>query len=177
LKKSCFHHKIAALLNNPRRESQCDAMPDSIHLTVATVIHREGHFLMVRELDNGREVINQPAGHVEPGETLQEAALRETLEETGWHIHLTGFLGINHYRSPGNGKTYYRVSFVAEPLRTQSNARLDEDIVAAEWLSHQTIASSGQLRSPMVLSDINLFLTNSIYPLDIVKYFDDGSSL
>ena len=143
-------------------------MPDSIHLTVATVVPREGRFLVVRERENGLEVINQPAGHVEPGETLQQAALRETFEETGWRVALTGLLGLSHYTSPRNGRTYYRVSFVAEPLARESEAMLDEEIIAAEWLPLEVLEQSPNLRSPMVVSDIRKYLANAIYPLDFI---------
>jgi len=151
-------------------------MSDRIHLTVATVIHREGRFLMVRENDDGREVINQPAGHVEPGETLQQAALRETLEETGWRVTLTGLLGFSHYRSPGNGKTYYRVSFTAEAVAREENFRLDADIVCAEWLSREELAASNQLRSPLVLADIGKYLSGIIYPLEIIDNLQGSTS-
>lgn len=143
-------------------------MTDTIHLTVATVVHRNGRFLMVVENDGGRTVINQPAGHVEAGESLRAAALRETLEETGWHVQLTGFTGITHYRSPTNGKTYYRVSFVADPVREEIGAELDGDIVETCWLTREEIAGSDQLRSPMVLSDIEKYIKKNIYPIDLV---------
>ncbi|KJS05785.1 MAG: hypothetical protein VR73_11545 [Gammaproteobacteria bacterium BRH_c0] len=145
-------------------------MPDQIHLTVATVVHRDGKFLMVREREAGEEVINQPAGHVEPGETLQQAALRETLEETGWHVELTGFLGISTYRSPRNGATYYRVSFAAEPLHADESLELDADIISAEWLDLDAIHNQrALLRSPLVLSVIEHFLSGPVYPLDIIS--------
>lgn len=145
-------------------------MPDQIHLTVATVVHRDGKFLMVREREAGEEVINQPAGHVEPGETLQQAALRETLEETGWHVELTGFLGIATYRSQRNGATYYRVSFAAEPLHADESLELDADIICAEWLDLDTIHSQHHLlRSPLVLSVIENFLSGPVYPMDVVS--------
>ncbi|MCV6604568.1 MAG: NUDIX domain-containing protein, partial [Porticoccaceae bacterium] len=67
-------------------------MGEQIHLTVATVVERNGKYLCVSEYDGDRLVINQPAGHVEPGEELTAAARREALEETGWHITLTGFM-------------------------------------------------------------------------------------
>jgi len=143
-------------------------MPDRIHLTVATVIHRDGRFLVVRENDNGRQVINQPAGHVEPGETLQQAALRETFEETGWRVALTGLLGLSHYRSPSNGKTYYRVSFTADALTRDETFVLDTDIICAEWLSLEELAASTQLRSPLVLSDIRKYLSGEVYPLAFI---------
>ena len=71
-------------------------MPNSIHLTVATVVERDSTFLMVRETIDGEQVINQPAGHVEPGEDVMAAALRETMEETGWEVAITGFLGFSN---------------------------------------------------------------------------------
>ena len=74
-------------------------MPDTIHLTVATVVERNGDFLMVRETQDGVQVINQPAGHVEPGEDVIAAALRETFEETGWEVKITGFLGFSNAKS------------------------------------------------------------------------------
>ena len=67
------------------------------HITVATVIEDDGRFLFVEEFKAGRMVLNQPAGHLEANESLREAALRETLEETGWEVKLTGLLGIYLY--------------------------------------------------------------------------------
>ena len=144
--------------------------PARIHLTVATVVERDGRFLMVRERDktSGEEVINQPAGHVEAGETLQEAALRETLEETGWQVELTGLLGFNHYRSPHNGKTYYRVSFIARPVAPVAGAELDSDIIDVNWLRPEELEKTSGLRSPMVLSDIKKHLKKVFYPLDFI---------
>ncbi len=147
-------------------------MPDTIHLTVATVVHRDGRFLLVREREAGREVINQPAGHVEPGETLEQAALREVLEETGWRVRLTGFIGIATYRSPRNGVTYYRMAFCAEAVEEQTDAPLDPDIIAREWWDLATIeANRSRLRSPMVLITIENFLAGPIYPLSIIHNF------
>ena len=91
-------------------------MPDIIHLTVATVVERNGEFLMVRETKDGVQVLNQPAGHVEPGEDVIAAALRETLEETGWEVKITGFLGFSNAMSVVTGITYYRLIFMAEPV-------------------------------------------------------------
>lgn len=150
-------------------------MPDRIHLTVATVIERDARFLMVRERDGGVEVINQPAGHVEPGETLEAAARRETLEETGWQVELTGLLGLSHYRSPRNGATYYRVSFCARPLKRTADAPLDEGIIAAEWLSPEALDGCDNLRSPMVLADIRRYLAGDIHPLALLHHHgEDG---
>ena len=81
------------------------------HITVATIVEDNGRFLMVEELKSGRTVLNQPAGHLDPNETLTEAAIRETLEETGWDVQPTGVLGIYLYTAPSNGVTYQRVCF------------------------------------------------------------------
>ena len=105
-------------------------MPNSIHLTVATVVERDSTFLMVRETIDGEQVINQPAGHVEPGEDVMAAALRETMEETGWEVAITGFLGFSNAMSPTTGITYYRLVFVAEALNFNADAEIDNDIVS-----------------------------------------------
>src|ERR1700756_5172493 len=81
------------------------------HITVATIVEDNGRFLMVEELKGGRAVLNQPAGHLDPNETLTEAAVRETLEETGWDVEATGIVGIYLYTAPSNGVTYQRGCF------------------------------------------------------------------
>src|SRR5690606_39291644 len=72
-------------------------------VTVATVVVAEGRVLMVEESVAGQLVLNQPAGHLEPDESLFEAALRETREETGWDVRLTAFVGAYQWRAPANG--------------------------------------------------------------------------
>jgi ADP-ribose pyrophosphatase YjhB (NUDIX family) len=141
------------------------------HVTVATVIEREGRFLLVEERDksSGQLVFNQPAGHLEPGESLSAAALRETLEETGWEIALRGLLGIALYRAPGNGKTYFRTTFLGEPLRRHDEAVLDADIHSVHWLDYEAIrANSGRMRSPLVLAAIEQYRRGICYPLDLI---------
>src|SRR5688572_31807102 len=69
------------------------------HVTVATIIERDDRFLMVYEEADGKKVYNQPAGHLDPNETLQEAAIRETLEETGWTVELTGVVRSEEHTS------------------------------------------------------------------------------
>ena len=89
------------------------------HVTVACVIEKDGKYLMVEERDktSGELVFNQPAGHLEHGESMTAAALRETLEETGWNVELKGVLGIALHLAPKTGITYLRTTFLATPLQ------------------------------------------------------------
>ncbi|MCP8898166.1 NUDIX hydrolase [Gilvimarinus xylanilyticus] len=145
--------------------SQRDFMP---HVTVACVIERDAQFLLVREWIDGRERLNQPAGHLEANETLAQAAVRETLEETGWHIELTGVVGVDLYTAPANGVTYVRTTFIGRALEEDANPQLDEGIIGPEWLTRDEIAARReQLRSPMVLDIIDQYLAGRRYPLEV----------
>jgi len=140
------------------------------HVTVATVIERNGRFLLVEERDqlSGGLVFNQPAGHVERGETLVEAALRETLEESGWEVEITGLVGLALRTAP-DGITYYRTTFHAMPLRALEQAPLDPDIHAVHWLQYEEIlANSARMRSPLVLAAIEQYRRGICYPLDLI---------
>ena len=145
-------------------------MPDKIHLTVATIVERDGQFLMVKETKFGRQVINQPAGHVEPGEDIQAAAIRETFEETGWIVELTGFLGFLTSFNETSGITYYRLAFAAEPVEFDVDARIDPDIDFALWMSYEEIQQNlQQLRSPGVISCLDDYLAERIFPMEIFR--------
>ncbi|TNF04192.1 MAG: NUDIX hydrolase [Gammaproteobacteria bacterium] len=145
-------------------------MPDRIHLTVATVVKRGEKFLLVREISNDESVLNQPAGHVEPGETPLEAAIRETLEETAWQINPTALISFTTYTSPDNGITYYRLAIAADAVEFDPQAKLDSDIEEALWLNYEEILQNEHsLRSPMVIQAINDYLNGPLYPLDILK--------
>ena len=148
-------------------------MPDwHAHVTVACVVEDGGRYLMVEERDKsgGELVFNQPAGHLETGETLAEAALRETLEETGWRIELVGILGFALYTAPANGVTYYRTNFLARPVARVEAADLDPDIHAVHWLDYEAIQSmSVRMRSPLVLAAIELQRRGTCYPLDLIQ--------
>jgi len=154
------------------------------HVTVATVVYRQqegdrdGKYLLVYEESEGQMVYNQPAGHLEADETLEQAALRETLEETGWHINLTGVLGITLYTSPRNGVTYHRTTFVAEPLTEVPNPTLDEGIEAAIWLSYEEILERrDQLRSEVVLEVIEDHRRDTCYPLEMIRTRGDSEAV
>ncbi len=142
------------------------------HLTVACVVEKDGQFLCVEELDNGTLVTNQPAGHVEQNETLVEAAIRETLEETQWRIEPTAILGNSYFTSPANNTTYFRTTFIAHALEFCQEQRMDSDIEQAVWLSFEQIeARKSRLRSPMVLQDFRRYKSGEQYPLQMINYF------
>ena len=142
-------------------------MSDHIHLTVATTCHKNGRLLMVEERDNEKLVINQPAGHVEAGESLKAAALRETLEETGYQVELQALLGISVLTST-NGTTYYRISFLADCPYQLANTQLDEDIERAVWMTPEEILASKNHRSDLVAKDVQRFLSGETYPLEML---------
>jgi ADP-ribose pyrophosphatase YjhB (NUDIX family) len=138
------------------------------HITVATIIAREDKFLMVEELQDGAKVYNQPAGHLEFGESLANAAVRETLEETNWTVEVTHLLGIYHYIAKGSETQYVRHCFVAEPVEEVHGRALDPDIINVTWLTYEQIANrTEQLRSPLVMSNIDDYLRGVKHPLAI----------
>lgn len=138
------------------------------HLVVASIIEHQGKFLMIEEVSDGIQVINQPAGHVEEGESLLQAVIRETLEETGWHAQINGLVGFYHYRSPHNGITYFRCCFHGQ-AKSQSDHPLDEGIIRTLWLSHAELkAQAARLRSPLVLTCLEDYLAGQRLPLESV---------
>ncbi|PCI76168.1 MAG: NUDIX hydrolase [SAR86 cluster bacterium] len=139
------------------------------HITVATIVERAGKFLMVKENSGGRLVYNQPAGHVEARESLLDAAIRETLEETAWRVNLEQLLGIYQYTSPDNGITYIRHCFIAKAIEPRTKRNLDEDITEAVWVSFEELEQrESQMRSPLVLEVIRDYLKGISYPLSLI---------
>jgi 8-oxo-dGTP pyrophosphatase MutT (NUDIX family) len=140
------------------------------HITVATVVENQGRFLLVEEFKGGRLVLNQPAGHLEANETLREAALRETLEETGWDVELTGIVGIYLYTAPSNGVTYQRVCFVAKALRHHPQRSLDSGIVGTAWLTRDELSGQPERwRSELVLRCIDDYLAGPLHDLELIR--------
>jgi len=139
------------------------------HVTVATIVERDGKFLMVYEEADGKKVYNQPAGHLDPNETLQQAAIRETLEETGWNVKLTGIVGIDLYEAPSNRVTYLRTTFIAKIINQDTERKLDTGIIEAVWLTYEEIlAREQQLRSPMTLKILEDYRAGKRFPLNII---------
>ncbi|WP_420426698.1 NUDIX hydrolase [Algiphilus sp.] len=121
------------------------------HVTVATLVERSGQWLFVEERVGGQRVLNQPAGHWEAGETLIEAAVRETLEETRWRVQPTALVGIYSYHPPDLPYAFLRFAFLATALDHDADRPLDPAIEQAVWLSPQALAArAAEHRSPMV---------------------------
>jgi ADP-ribose pyrophosphatase YjhB (NUDIX family) len=141
------------------------------HVTVATVVPREGRFLLVEEDVRGRIVLNQPAGHLDPDEPLQLAAVRETREETGWDVELDCLLCVQQWRSAESGRQFVRFTFAALPVRHDPERALDDGILRTLWLTREEIAAAApRLRSPMVLASVDDWLAGRRLPLDAIRY-------
>ena len=147
--------------------SDCQWKP---HATVAALCERDGRYLLVRERVDDRIVYNQPAGHLEPGETLLEAVMRETLEETRYRFEATALQGIYRYQpSSDSNMTYLRFLFRGE-ARERTDGPLDADILSAEWMSYdEIVACRASHRSPMVLKCIDDFRSGPGFALDVIS--------
>lgn len=140
------------------------------HLTVAAIIERDGRFLMVEERDQERTVLNQPAGHVEENETVTEAVIRETLEETGHHFAPEEIVGLYRWRSPHNQVTYLRVCFSGSCSERDHDIMLDPDIITTHWLAYEELVErAAQLRSPLVLRCFDDYLAGNALPLNLIN--------
>ena len=142
-------------------------------MTVAAVAEMQGRFLLVQEVDTGRRVLNQPAGHLEDGESLLAAVRREVLEETAWQFEPQSIVGIYRWRHPGNGITFVRFTFAGALLAHASDRSLDPDIEQVVWLSDAEIRrQEDSLRSPLVLRSVDDYLAGRSWPLEILEDLD-----
>jgi 8-oxo-dGTP pyrophosphatase MutT (NUDIX family) len=138
-------------------------------LTVAAIVEREGQFLLVEERVANRMVFNQPAGHVERGETLVEAVIRETLEETAWDFTPEALVGIYFWEQPERQRSFLRFAFCGQVGNHDPRRRLDRGIERALWMRRDEIVMrSSRMRSPMVLKCIDDYLSGRRHPLDVM---------
>ena len=139
-------------------------------MVVAAIIERNGKFLLVEEKAEGRLVLNQPAGHLDEGESLMDAVMRETLEETGWHFSPQALLGIYRWLQPTKGVTYLRFAFTGQVTRHESGRPLDRGIARALWLTPEEIrAERARHRSPQVEHCLNDYMAGQKYSLELLK--------
>jgi len=142
------------------------------HVTVAAVVQRDGKFLLVEEETESGLAFNQPAGHLEEGESLVDAVVRETLEETAYHFKPTHLVGIYNWQHPTKGITYLRFAFGGELRGYEAGRQLDEGIVGARWLTLDEVkATQARHRSPLILRCIEDGLAGKSYPLDLLVHY------
>lgn len=142
-------------------------------VTVAAVIEREGKFLLVEEETALGLKLNNPAGHLEPGETPAQGCAREVLEEAAYDFTPTAFLGVylgrSRKNSTGEDQTYLRIAFCGAPGAHHPQRPLDEGIVRTVWMTADEVrASSARHRSPLVLQCIEDYLAGVRLPLSAV---------
>ena len=142
-------------------------------VTVAAVAEVAGRFLLVEERINGRLLFNQPAGHVEHGETLLAAVVREVREETAWHFNPQSLLGVYLWRNRASGRTVLRFAFTG-PVSDHDAARpLDQGIVRTHWLTPEELdRRQSQLRSPLVQRCVRDYLAGHRCDLQSVAELD-----
>jgi 8-oxo-dGTP pyrophosphatase MutT (NUDIX family) len=142
------------------------------NVVVAAIVERDGKFLLVEEQADGQVVLNQPAGHLDEGETLIAAVIRETLEETAWHIEPQALLGVYRWPHPSKPVTYLRFAFIARALREETGRTLDHGCLRALWLTPEEIrAHRARHRSPQVERCLDDYLAGACYPLDLLQEF------
>lgn len=143
------------------------------NVTVAALIEREGRFLLVEEETEDGLRFNQPAGHLDEGESLVAACAREALEETAWGFTPTALVGIYQWPRPQGDITYLRFAFSGE-LGAHEEARpLDAGIQRAVWMTPEEIrVTADRHRSPLVRQCVADYISGRRYPLELLRYYD-----
>lgn len=137
------------------------------HVTVAAICEQENRFLLVKECVNGQIVFNQPAGHLDPNETLEQAVIRETMEETAYTFLPSSLVGVYRYQPEHTHATYLRFAYAGKTAEKHDRP-LDKDIIEARWMSLDEIRQNRAMhRSPMVLQCILDYLHKPSYPLQV----------
>lgn len=139
-------------------------------VTVAAVIERGGRFLLVEEAIDGQRVLNQPAGHLDPGESLVAACRREVLEETAHHFTPSALVGVYRWHYAPKDVTFLRFCFGGDVGAVEEGRALDHGIVAARWLSlDELVERRSQHRSPLVEKCVRDFLAGRRFPLELLS--------
>ncbi|MFM0733213.1 NUDIX hydrolase [Paraburkholderia sediminicola] len=148
------------------------------HVTVAAIVERDGRFLVVEEHTADGLRLNQPAGHLEAGETLLEAVIREALEETAHPFTPEALVGMymTHFERPGSeGVTYLRFTYCGTSGAADAERALDSDIVRTLWMSADELrACPERHRTPLVMQCLDDYLAGRRFPLDFVHTHSVG---
>jgi len=142
------------------------------NVTVAALAERDGRFLLVEEQTEDGIRFNQPAGHLDHGESLAAACARECLEETAWTFHPTALVGVYQWPRPAGDVTYLRFAFSGELGGHDAGRRLDEGILGAVWMTPEEIqACRDRHRSPLVWQCVADCLAGRRFPLDLISHY------
>jgi 8-oxo-dGTP pyrophosphatase MutT (NUDIX family) len=137
-------------------------------VTVAAVIERDGRFLFVQERIDGQLVLNQPAGHLDPGESLVAACRREVLEETAHHFEPGALVGVYRWHYAARDVTFLRFCFRGKILGREEHRPLDKQIIGVHWLTPAELAARrAEQRSPLVARCVDDFLAGRSFPLEV----------
>lgn len=143
------------------------------NVTVAAIVERDGRFLLVEEETDDGLRFNQPAGHLDEGESLVAACAREALEETAWSFLPKALVGIYQWPRPQGDITYLRFAFAGELGTHEPTRSLDAGILRAVWLTPGEIAACRERhRSPLVSQCIDDYLAGRRFPLDLLRHYD-----
>jgi len=143
------------------------------NVTVAAVLERDGKFLLVEEETSQGRRFNQPAGHLEPNESLLVAAAREVLEESAYHFTPRHLIGIYRWHSVSADTTYLRFAFSGDITGYEPARQLDEGIVRAEWMTLDEIRTTQERhRSPLILRCVEDYLAGKRYPLELLTHYE-----
>ena len=148
-----------------------------IDVTVAALIEQGERFLLVEERVDGKLVLNQPAGHLEPGESLLEAAVREVVEETGYAFVPEAVVGVYLWQCEPNARSYLRVCFTGTATAPRDEPTLDDGIGGVHWLTRKELDDPARkLRSPMVLRCIDDLRNGARFPLSCMRHVETDPS-
>jgi 8-oxo-dGTP pyrophosphatase MutT (NUDIX family) len=138
-------------------------------LTVAAIVEQQGSFLLVEETIDGKPTLNQPAGHVEDGESILAAVIRETREETAWEFRPLALVGLYRWVHP-NGETFLRAAFSGEAVHYDPQQPLDPDIDRVCWMELPELRQAeARCRSPLVMRCLEDYLAGHRYPLELLQ--------
>jgi mutator protein MutT len=127
-------------------------------LTVAAVIAKDGRYLIVEERAMGGTVLNQPGGHIEAGETPEQAVVREVLEETGCTVVCKDLIGVYLWIHPQTRQQFLRIMYVADFVSRDETRPLDKTTVAVRWISASDLNDRRRsARTPVVLRAVRDF--------------------
>lgn len=163
--------RVFLLQTGPTMSTQSEIWKPNV--TVAAVIERDGRFLLVEEETTDGLRLNQPAGHLDEGESLVDGCVRETLEETAHHFRPTALIGVYQKRMPDKAVTYLRFAFAGELTGFEPERRLDDGIVRTLWLTAAEIeASQARHRSPFIVQCVADFMAGRRFPLDLIRHYE-----